>query len=119
MVENLNLDTDMIIDVLGRNLGALTKSIVSRTGTRRVVLAGGDISGRITQELNILAFQVARSIGVAAPLSYAYSSLPEIHGLQVASKGGMVGEDNYFDEARKVRVPDFKEVSLGNVYIGH
>jgi uncharacterized protein YgbK (DUF1537 family) len=112
-VENLHLENEMIIDALGEALGRLTRRIVSASAIRRVVLAGGDVSGRITRTLKIWAFQVCRSMGVPAPLSYVYSAFPEIHGLQIASKGGMVGEDNYFDRVRMRRMPDFDQVAMG------
>lgn len=72
----------------------------------------GDISGRITPTLGIWAVQVGRSVGIAAPLCYAYSSHSEIHGLQIALKGGQVGEDDYFGEARDKKVPDFDSAAL-------
>lgn len=67
----------------------------------------------ITKFLDIEAIQVGKSLGVPAPICYVYSFHPGISGLQIAFKGGQVGEDNYFDLARVQRLPDLGEVSLG------
>jgi uncharacterized protein YgbK (DUF1537 family) len=75
-------------------------------------LAGGDSSGRITKFLDIEAIQVGKSLGVSAPICYTYSFHPGINGLQIAFKGGQIGEDDYFDLVRVQRLPDLGEVSL-------
>jgi uncharacterized protein YgbK (DUF1537 family) len=113
-IEVLGLSSQALTERLGQALGVVTRRVIKASGVTRLVLAGGDISGRITPALGIWALQVGRSVGIAAPLCYAYSSHSEIHGLQIALKGGQVGEDDYFGEARDKKVPDFDSAALGH-----
>ena len=114
MIRRLGLESQALTQGLGGILGDLTKAIIAESDVKRVVLVGGDISGRITPILGISALQVGKSIGIAAPLCYAYSSYPEIHGLQVALKGGQIGEDSYFGKAIEMRMSQFEHVALGS-----
>jgi uncharacterized protein YgbK (DUF1537 family) len=111
--EALGLSTQTITDVLGQALSVVTKSLLKTSRIRRLVLAGGDISGKIANELGIWALQVASPVGIAAPLCYAYSSDRRVMGLQIAMKGGQIGDDAYFESARTKRIPEFREASMG------
>ena len=113
MVESLGMTSQNTVDVLGQALGELARKIILASKVRRLVLSGGDTAGRITQTFGIWALQVGRSLGVPAPLCYGYSTHPEMNGLQVAYKGGQVGEDDYFDRVRRKEVPDFNQVAIG------
>lgn len=115
VIEGMSLSAQTLTERLGQALGIVTRRVISASGVTRLVLVGGDTSGRITPVLGIWALQVGKPVGIAAPLCYAYSSHTEIHGLQIALKGGQVGEDDYFGQARDRRVPDFASVALGNV----
>ena len=75
-------------------------------------MAGGDSSGRITKFLDVAAIQIGKSLGASAPICYIYSFHPGMNGLQIAFKGGQVGEDKYFDLVRIQQLPDLEEVSL-------
>ena len=66
-----------------------------------------------SQFLDIEAIQVGKSLGVPAPICHTYSFHPGINGLQIAFKGGQIGEDDYFYLVRVQRLPDLREVSLG------
>ncbi|MBW2121482.1 MAG: four-carbon acid sugar kinase family protein [Deltaproteobacteria bacterium] len=112
--ESLGLGSQAIIDGLGRALGSLARTILSRSGVRRLVLVGGDVSGVVSHALGIIALQVVKPVGIAAPLCFAYSSRAEFNGLQVALKGGQVGEYDYFTAVRSTRMPDFERVVLGD-----
>jgi uncharacterized protein YgbK (DUF1537 family) len=116
--QELGISSEKATDLLGNGLGKITKMVILASGVRRTVLAGGDISGRITKFLDIQAIQVGKSLGVPAPICYVYSPHPGINGLQIAFKGGQVGGDNYFDLVRMRRLPDLKEVSLGLIPLG-
>ena len=115
VIEGLGLSAQALTERLGQALGVVTRRAIKASGVTRLVLVGGDTAGRITPALGIWALQVVRSVGIAAPLCYAYSSHSEIHGLQIALKGGQVGEEGYFGEARDKKVPDFDSAALGDV----
>jgi 3-oxoisoapionate kinase len=69
---------------------------------------GGDSSSRITKFLDIEAIQVGKSLGASAPICDIYSFQSAIHGLQIAFKGGQIGEEDYFDLVRVQWLPDLE-----------
>lgn len=101
--------------ILGIGLGEIAQEILRRSDVKRLVVAGGDTTGRIQKFLQIKALQVAKPIGMGAPLCYVYSERPQINGLEVAFKGGQVGEADYFNQVRVARTAEFKEVALGRM----
>jgi 3-oxoisoapionate kinase len=106
----LGVSLEKATDLLAETLGRITKQVILASGVRRAVLAGGDSSGRITKFLDIEAIQVGKSLGASAPICYIYSFHPAISGLQIAFKGGQIGEADYFDLVRVQRLPDLGEV---------
>jgi uncharacterized protein YgbK (DUF1537 family) len=85
---------------LGRCAGRLLQSILTRTRTRRVVLAGGDTSSHAVTQLGIHALTWAASLEPGAPLCRAHAGLSEVDGLQLVLKGGQVGGDDFFERVR-------------------
>ena len=65
--------------------------------------------------LRIEALQISATIGIAAPLCYVYSRLPEINGLEIAFKGGQIGSTDYFNQVECERTLDFKAAALGEI----
>jgi uncharacterized protein YgbK (DUF1537 family) len=68
----------------------------------------------VQQHLQVRALQVARSIGIAAPLCYLYSANPELNGLEVAFKGGQIGTTDYFGHVRSAATRGFAIEALGS-----
>jgi len=114
-VEDLSLTHSEANDILGTELGAVALEILAGSEVKRVVISGGDTAGRIQTKLQIEALQIATSIGIAAPLCYVYSRLPEINGLEIAFKGGQVGSIDYFSQAEVEPTIDFKTAALGEI----
>ena len=115
LVEDLGMTSQNTVDILGQTLGELARRIILISRVQRLILSGGDTAGRVTKTLGIWALQVGRSVGVPAPLCYAYSTYPEINGLQIAYKGGQVGGDNYFDVVQRKEMPRFHQVAIGRI----
>jgi uncharacterized protein YgbK (DUF1537 family) len=115
LVKKLGMTSQNTVDVLGKALGEMARRIILASKVRRLILAGGDTAGRITQTFGIWALQVGRSVGVPAPLCYVYSTSPEMNGLQVAYKGGQVGGDDYFDRVRRKEMPNSNQVAIGPI----
>jgi 3-oxoisoapionate kinase len=107
----LGISWEKATDLLAETLGRIARKGILASGVRRAVLAGGDSSGRITKFLDIEAIQVGKSLGALAPICDIYSFHSAIHGLQIAFKGGQIGEDDYFDLVRVQRLPDLAEGS--------
>ncbi len=86
--------------VLGGFLGRLGRELIARTGLRRLVIAGGDTSSYAMQELGVRALEMAAELTPGAPLCRAHSDDPLIDGLEIALKGGQMGEQDYFGRVR-------------------
>lgn len=87
-------------EALGRRAGELLRRILTATGVRRVVLAGGDTSTHAVGELGIHALTWAASLEPGAPLCRAHAQTPELDGLELVLKGGQVGGDDFFERVR-------------------
>ncbi|QTP58920.1 four-carbon acid sugar kinase family protein [Billgrantia antri] len=87
---------------IGRCLGRLLRDLVSSQGLSRVVVAGGDTSSHAIQELGIQALTTCLPLPQTpgSPLCTAHSNDPAFDGLQIAFKGGQVGDDAYFGRIR-------------------
>ena len=85
-------------EIIGRYLGALAREILTRTGIQRVVVAGGDTSGFVTRALGVYALEMILPVSPGAPLCKAYRKAPGLSALELALKGGQMGEDNYFEK---------------------
>lgn len=98
--EQLGKDTGGSARVLGAAMGRVTRELVSKTGLRRVVIAGGDTSSYATQELKLYALEMLAELTPGAPLCRAYSDDPQFDGLEIALKGGQMGRVDYFGMVR-------------------
>ena len=112
-VAELSITLEAANDILGNALGEIALKILQLAKMRRFVVVGGDTAGRVQRHLCIQALQVAKPIGIAAPLCYVYSPVPGINGLEMAFKGGQVGADDYFGQAQAAQTLDFEVAALG------
>jgi uncharacterized protein YgbK (DUF1537 family) len=114
VADSLSLTPDRANRVLGDALGEIALQVLGTVPLRRLVIVGGDTAGRVQQHLQVRALQVARSIGIAAPLCYLYSANPELNGLEVAFKGGQIGTTDYFGHVRSAATRGFAIEALGS-----
>lgn len=85
---------------LGQQLGRLVDRIVRAFPLKRLLLSGGDTSSQITRALGPDALQIDAAIAPGAPLCVARSAQRHLRGLQIALKGGQMGQADYFVRAR-------------------
>ncbi len=85
---------------LGRRLGELTRAVLARQPLRRIVLSGGDTSSQVTQVLAPEALTVVARLAPGAPLCRLHAASSPLDGLEVALKGGQMGDAHYFIKAR-------------------
>jgi len=85
--------------LVSERLGTVVDAIVRRHRLRRLVLSGGDTSSRITQTLGPDALEIRARLTPGAPLCSVLSSAPHLDGLELALKGGQMGETDYFVRA--------------------
>ena len=86
--------------LLGRRLGMVTQAILREERLERLLLSGGDTSSQIVKTLAPDALQVAARLTPGAPLCRLLSGQPWLDGLEVALKGGQMGEADFFETAR-------------------
>jgi 3-oxoisoapionate kinase len=86
---------------LGCYLGEMLHELLSRTGVRRVLIAGGDTSTHAVRRLGVEALTFAALTTPGAPLCRCHSADAIVDGLEIVLKGGQVGPEDYFDRARR------------------
>ncbi|MRH41249.1 four-carbon acid sugar kinase family protein [Aquibacillus halophilus] len=92
---SLNLNTHSSGKIIGQQLGEIIKDILLERDLQRIVIAGGDTSGFLTQELEVYGLEMTKPIDPGGPLCRIYSENERFDGLEIALKGGQVGEEDY------------------------
>jgi len=87
-------------DALGSRIGSMLREIITATGIRRVLLAGGDTSSQAVAQLGIYALTWAANLQPGAPLCRAHADNPSLDGLELVLKGGQVGSEDFFERVR-------------------
>jgi 3-oxoisoapionate kinase len=88
-------------DDLGRHLGKLLRELVTRSGVRRAVIAGGDTASHAASQLGVHALTFAARLAPGAPLCRAHSDEAAMNGLELVLKGGQVGDAHFFTQVMK------------------
>lgn len=83
-------------DALGRFMGRLARQLVPKIGLRRLVVAGGDTSGRVVEALPIDALEVLHPLASDAPICRCHSTNPDFSALELVLKGGQIGQPDIF-----------------------
>ncbi|WMY09576.1 four-carbon acid sugar kinase family protein [Paraburkholderia phenoliruptrix] len=86
--------------LLGQRLGVVAQAILEATSLGRLVLSGGDTSSQVTQVLGPDALEIDGRLAAGAPLCRVISDKPHLRNLQLALKGGQMGDANFFVIAR-------------------
>ena len=89
--------------LLGQRLGEVVDAVLRAVPLRRLVLSGGDTSSQITQRLAPDALLIAARLAPGAPLCRVSSREPHLRELQIALKGGQMGQADYFVAALRGR----------------
>lgn len=95
-LESIGVKTAGSGQLLGEKFGRLIKSAVENTSLNRIVIAGGDTSSYATLEMEIYALEMINRVAPGAPLCKSYSDNPRFDGLEIALKGGQLGQVDYF-----------------------
>ena len=111
----LGISKENMISSIGDFLGEIAVDIIKKSGIRRLIIAGGDTSGKIQEHLNVEALQIAVSFNDPAPLCYVYSRTKEFNGLEILFKGGQVGGLDYFEQIARAETLPFSKEALGTL----
>ena len=95
------LSSSTVGEMLGTQQGLVLKDILAKTGLRRAAVAGGDTCGHVLKQLSIYVLEFIIPLGIAAPLCRASSSNPQLDGMEIALKGGQLGEVDFFGSVLK------------------
>ena len=85
--------------LLGMRLGLIVQAILLAAPLRRLLLSGGDTSSQITRVLAPDALEIEARLAPGAPLCRVISKRPHLSALQIALKGGQMGDESYFVKA--------------------
>ena len=86
---------------LGMRLGHVVREILRAVPLQRLLLSGGDTSSQVTKVLAPDALVVAARLARGAPLCRFVSADERVNGLEVALKGGQMGDVEFFEKARR------------------
>jgi uncharacterized protein YgbK (DUF1537 family) len=89
--------------LLGPVLGQILRLIVEQVELSRLVVAGGDTSWFVANELGIDALEMAAPMTPGSPLCRIYSDNPAVNGREIVFKGGQVGKDDFFEKVLRGR----------------
>jgi 3-oxoisoapionate kinase len=91
---------------IGEALGDVLKALVERGRLRRAVIAGGDTSSHALRRLGIEALTTRMPIlaSPGSPLCVAHAQEAAFDGLEIALKGGQIGDDDFFVRVRDGRL---------------
>ena len=85
--------------LLGQRFGDLVDALLRAHPLQRLLLSGGDTSSHVTQRLAPQALRVVARLAPGAPLCRAISREPHLAQLEIALKGGQMGQPDYFVKA--------------------
>lgn len=88
-----------VLPGLAAGLADVVRTVAHGTEVRRVVVAGGDTSGRVLRELGITAVELESTtgFGAGAALCRTIAGDERLDGLLVILKGGQVGSADLFE----------------------
>jgi len=85
---------------VGDALAEIMRQVLDQTRIRRIVVAGGDSSGKVGSHLGLRALTVLAGLVPGVPLCRAWSDDPLRDGLEVVFKGGQLGGADFYGLVR-------------------
>jgi uncharacterized protein YgbK (DUF1537 family) len=83
-------------ETIGHALGLILRRVLESAPTRRVLIAGGDTSGRIARALGIEAVEMIGELTRGSPLCRASAPGSAADGVEITFKGGQIGGVDFF-----------------------
>jgi len=88
---------DVLPAIAAASAGAIRAALAH---TRRVIVAGGDTSSRVTGLLGVTSLSIAANPWANVVLLRAHAASSEVDGIELLLKGGQVGDDDLFEAIR-------------------
>ena len=95
------VSAEVVNERVGSGLGTILDRILVKSGLTRVVISGGDTSGRAASLLGIDALTAIAPLAPGSPLCRAHAARADRDGLEIALKGGQVGAPDFFVAAKQ------------------
>ncbi|MET0812143.1 MAG: four-carbon acid sugar kinase family protein [Microbacterium sp.] len=89
---------------IAETAASIVRRAVGAGATRRVIVCGGDTSGRIVRLLGVESLSIAATPGGNVVVLRAHATDPAVDGLELLLKGGQVGDDDLFESMRTLEV---------------
>jgi uncharacterized protein YgbK (DUF1537 family) len=99
--DGVGADEDRLASIASA-LAHLVRQALEHGATRRIVIAGGDTSGRVTRLIGVDSLSIDSTLGNNAVICRAMSRDPVVDGIGILLKGGQVGDVNLFDDIRQL-----------------
>ena len=93
---------ETVNESIGVGLGKVLAKLIDVGRVERVAIAGGDTAGRSIAELGIDALTAMTPISPGVALCQAHSDSEAFSDLQIALKGGQMGESSFFSQFKSV-----------------
>lgn len=103
-MSDVSVNPKNVGEILGKQQGLILKEILLNSEINRFAVAGGDTSGNVLKQLEVYVLEFLIPLGTATPLCRAGSQNPELDGLEVALKGGQLGEIDFFERVLQGRM---------------
>ena len=97
-IESSRKSEEAVNESIGVGLGRLLAKVIEVGRVERVAIAGGDTAGRSAAALGIDALTALTPISPGVALCRAHSDGESFADLQVALKGGQMGEPDFFSQ---------------------
>lgn len=88
---------------MGDAMGTLLRDLIAATDVRRVAVAGGDTSGQAVQALHLAALKMRATLAPGVPLCDGFTGIDQSPAIEIALKGGQVGNKRFFSSVRAGR----------------
>lgn len=103
--DELGIEDGEVAKRIGTEQGRITRTVLEKSGVRRLCVAGGDTSGYTAPLLDVYALEFLARVGPGSPLCRGHSRTNAFDGIEVALKGGQVQTTNaqpdYFGVVRR------------------
>jgi len=99
-------DTDVraadgpVLEAIAQAAAAAVDAALRAGATRRIIVAGGDTSSRVTRLLGVVSLSIAANPWDNVVLLHAHAADPMIDGVELLLKGGQVGDAELFERIR-------------------
>ncbi|MFB6160882.1 MAG: four-carbon acid sugar kinase family protein [Haloferacaceae archaeon] len=86
---------------LGEQQGRVLRSVLADADVDRACIAGGDTCSHAAPELDVYALEVVAPTAPGAPTCRGHARDPQFDGVELALKGGQLGQPDYFERVRR------------------